>query len=292
MSIRPEGQMRDIDAATGWVDLYWIPLGAGAHFVRLNGQIYEAVSALAQRRPRYEILHSALVIALDDDRFAVEMTPVPREPGAQRGVVAEGPVGARALGRFRPFRYEVRRWRDGVIPDLEYAIASPVRATADAPTSARVLEVLPSVPPLVWGRDELGSGEMWSCNSIISWALARAGVDVAHLPLPARGRAPGWDVGVHVASGAVGPRAGVRGRHRASRSASSRPTRPRPAPLACIREAAGVCAGPCGGWTSGTGAVRCPVRSCRLRSRALRGRSGIARRAHRIRRHTCGLSPR
>ena len=229
--------MRDIDATTGWVDLYWIPLGAGANFVRLNGQIYETVSALAQRRPRCEILHSALVIALDDDRFVVEMTPVAREPGDERGVVMEGPVGAKALGRFRLFRYEVRRWRNGVIPDLEYAIASPVRATADAPTSARVLEVLPGVPPLVWGRDELGSGEMWSCNSIISWALARAGVDVAHLPLPPRGRAPGWEIGVRVASGAVDSRAAVRGRHRASRSALPRRS---PSPrAACLSQESG-----------------------------------------------------
>jgi hypothetical protein len=25
------------------VDLYWLPLGAGGHFVRLNGRIYEAL---------------------------------------------------------------------------------------------------------------------------------------------------------------------------------------------------------------------------------------------------------
>ena len=45
--------------------------------------------------------------------------------GAERGVVAEGSVGARAAGRFRLFRYEVRRWRDGMIHDLAEAIESP-----------------------------------------------------------------------------------------------------------------------------------------------------------------------
>ncbi|HEX6229829.1 MAG TPA: hypothetical protein VFZ41_10265 [Solirubrobacterales bacterium] len=29
--------------ATAAVDLYWLPLGAGGHFVRLNGRIYEAL---------------------------------------------------------------------------------------------------------------------------------------------------------------------------------------------------------------------------------------------------------
>ena len=27
------------------IDLYWLPLGAGGHSVRLNGRIYEAVAA-------------------------------------------------------------------------------------------------------------------------------------------------------------------------------------------------------------------------------------------------------
>jgi hypothetical protein len=33
------------------------------------------------------------------------------------------------------------------------------------------------VPP-VWGRDELGAGEMWNSNSLISWLIARSGLDV------------------------------------------------------------------------------------------------------------------
>lgn len=31
------------------IDLYWFPLGAGGHFVRLNGRIYEAVKARRER---------------------------------------------------------------------------------------------------------------------------------------------------------------------------------------------------------------------------------------------------
>ena len=32
------------------VDLYWLPLGAGGHSVRLNGLVFEAVVARLERR--------------------------------------------------------------------------------------------------------------------------------------------------------------------------------------------------------------------------------------------------
>lgn len=184
---------------TGSVVLYWIPLGAGARFVRFNGKVYEAISALIGHRPRRDIFHTALEIALAHQRFTVEMTPIPNAAGVERGVVAEGPVGFRVLGRFRIFRYEVRRWHDGVIPDLPFAVASPIRITDDAVAAQRIFDLLPAVPTAVWGRDELRAGEMWSCNSIISWTLAQAGIDVSAVPLPAHARAPGWDAGVAVA---------------------------------------------------------------------------------------------
>ena len=50
------------------LDLYWIPLGAGARVVRVSGTVYEAVSALLQRRPRRALYHSALVAITDDGR--------------------------------------------------------------------------------------------------------------------------------------------------------------------------------------------------------------------------------
>ena len=36
-------------AAAAGVDLYWLPLGAGGHSVRLNGRVYEAVAARLER---------------------------------------------------------------------------------------------------------------------------------------------------------------------------------------------------------------------------------------------------
>jgi hypothetical protein len=181
------------------VELRWIPLGAGGHFVRCNGKVYEAIAATLARRPRRDIYHAALTIHSCDGDFAVEMTPVPDRGGAHRGVVAEGPVGSRWLGRLRVFRYEVRCWRNGAIPDLRYAIEPPTLLSDDPTTAQRIIDTLPNVPSLVWGRDELHVGEMWTCNSIISWAITRAGLDPTRIALPLDGRAPGWQAGVAIA---------------------------------------------------------------------------------------------
>lgn len=40
------------------------------------------------------------------------------------------------------------------------AVAGPVRIAFDDATCRRLLGVVPSVPSPVWGRDELGAGEM------------------------------------------------------------------------------------------------------------------------------------
>lgn len=190
----PEGLAWNEGAGVS-VDLYWIPLGAGHRFVRFNGMVYEAVNAAVCRRPRCDIYHSVLEIVLPVGRYTVEMTPVPDTSGDARGVVAMGPVGARVAGRLRLFRYEVRRWREGIVPDLRHAVSSPVHITCDPATTARTFAVLSEVPTPTWGRDELHTGEMWTCNSVIAWALASAGIDLDDIPLPPHGRAPGWDAG-------------------------------------------------------------------------------------------------
>jgi hypothetical protein len=178
------------------VDLYWLPLGAGGHFVRLNGRVYEALVARRDRRPRAALYHSALEIAAAEGRFVIEMAPSRDADGAERGVVAEGPVGSRSAGRLRLFRYEVRRWLDGEIPDVAEAVESPQRLTDDPAAARRILDQVAHVPMLVWGRDELGAGDMWNSNSLISWLLARAGLRPASLLAPGGGRAPGWQAGI------------------------------------------------------------------------------------------------
>ena len=98
------------------------------------------------------------------------------------------------------FRYEIRRWREGRIPDVDAAIASPVRVSDELTLARRILALVPSIPTPVWGRDELCTGEMWNSNSVISWVLARSGADLAMVRPPAHGRAPGWDAGRVVAA--------------------------------------------------------------------------------------------
>jgi hypothetical protein len=181
------------------VDLYWLPLGAGGHSVRLNGRVFEAVAARLERREPCDLYHSALEVRVPAGRFVIEQAPVRDGNGGERGVVAEGAVGSRWAGRFRIFRYEVRCWRGGVIPDIDEAVASPERLTDDPEVAQRVLDLAPHVPTAVWGRDELAAGEMWNSNSIIAWLLARSGLDAESIRTPAGGRAPGWDAGRVVA---------------------------------------------------------------------------------------------
>jgi hypothetical protein len=164
--------------------------------VRLNGRLYEAVVARLERRPVRDLYHSALVAEVPAGRFVVEMAPIPDGNGTARGVVAEGPVGSRWARRLRVFRYENRCWRDGVIPDVDEAVESPRRLTADPVVAERVLELVPAAPTPVWGRDELSTGEMWNSNSLISWLLVRSGFEVEAVHPPAGGRAPGWHAGV------------------------------------------------------------------------------------------------
>jgi hypothetical protein len=177
------------------VDLYWLPLGAGGHSVRLNGKVFEAVAARLAHRTTYDLYHSALVIVVPDGRFVIEQAPA-RGNGAERGVVGEGPVVNRLAGRVRLFRYEIRRWQDGVIPDIDDAVDSPRRLSDDPTVARRVLEQIGRVPTPVWGRDEFQTGEMWNSNSIIAWTLLRAGIDAEGIRPPAGGRAPGWHAGV------------------------------------------------------------------------------------------------
>jgi hypothetical protein len=152
------------------VDLYWLPLGAGGHFVRLNGRLYEALAARLQRRRAYDLYHSALQVELPEGTFVIEQAPVHDWSGKDRGVVAEGAVGTLWARRFRIFRYEIRLWRGGHIPDVAEAVDSPRPLT-----------------------------NMWNSNSVIAWTLARSGIDTESIHPPAGGRAPGWQAGLVVA---------------------------------------------------------------------------------------------
>lgn len=179
------------------IDLYWLPLGAGGWFVRFNGRVYETIHALVERRPPLDLYHSALEVRVPEGRFIVENSwPIPDGDGAARGVVVEGAVASRRIANLRVFRYEVRRWRDGVIADADEAVASPHRVSDDPRQARRLLGLVGLLPAPVWGRDELRTGEMWNSNSVIAWLLARTGLAMDAIRPPAGGRAPGWQAGL------------------------------------------------------------------------------------------------
>jgi hypothetical protein len=181
------------------VDLYWLPLGAGGHFVRPTGRVYEALSARLERRPACDLYHSALQVELAEAMFVIEQAPAYDSRGKERGVVAEGAIASQWIGRLRIFRYEVRLWRNGNIPDIAEAVDSPRRLTNEERRARRVLDLVAHVPTPVWGRDQLATGEMWNSNSVIAWAIARAGIDARSIEPPAGGRAPGWRAGLVLA---------------------------------------------------------------------------------------------
>jgi hypothetical protein len=162
--------------------------------------------ALLERRRPFDLYHTALQVRLPEGRFVIENSwPIPDADGGSRGVVIQGPVASRRLAHLRVFRYEVRRWRDGVIADADQAVASPQPLSDDPLPARRLLELVGSLPSPVWGRDELGTGEMWNSNSVISWLLARSGLPAEAIGPPAGGRAPGWAAGLVMANRQRGP---------------------------------------------------------------------------------------
>jgi hypothetical protein len=180
--------------------LHWIPLGAGGNAtVRLCGRIYEMLKAATERRPRLDLYHTALEIQLGTERFIIENAwPSPDLDTASRGVVIEGPVWSNRLSRFRAFRYEVRRWQDGAIPDVAEAAETQVLST-DPDVASRILSLTDTVPAHTWGRDVLGTGEMWNSNSVISYLLTVSGLSARKCLPPPGGRAPGWADGIALA---------------------------------------------------------------------------------------------
>ena len=187
------------------IDLYWLPLGAGgSSIVRLNGRLFEGARAVAARRRPFDVYHAALEIFTPGTRHVVEIAPVPDRDAAHRGVVGSGAVGHRFAGRLRVFRYELRCWPEGEIPDRRYAVESPRSLTGDPAAAERMIALLPAVPLPVWGLDDLNAGEMWTSNSVIAWLIARTGLPAGRIHPPAGGCTPGWDAGLVVAQRAPG----------------------------------------------------------------------------------------
>jgi hypothetical protein len=113
------------------------------------------LAARLERRDRCDLYHSALVVSALEGRFVIEQAPVRDGNGASRGVVAERAVGSRWARSLRIFRYEIRRWRNSVIPDVDEAVESPQRLTDDPRVAQRCSIWSPKRRRRSWGRDEL-----------------------------------------------------------------------------------------------------------------------------------------
>ncbi|GAA4881709.1 hypothetical protein [Actinomycetospora straminea] len=188
------------------VRLLWIPVGAGGHVVRHTSRWWERLAAARAHRAARPLVHGVLEVVVDGSPWVLEMAPAWGGTRAvDRGVVRTGPVGLAVLGRSRWFRYEVRRWRDGVLPDREWALGDPVVVSRDDTTARAVLRHVDEVPALTWGRAVGTTGDMWNSNSLVSWLLVVSGVPTAELRPPGGARAPGWDAGLAVADRSARP---------------------------------------------------------------------------------------
>ena len=130
----------------------------------------------------------------------IEMAPVREAADRHAAWSPKAPSAAAGPGGSRIFRYEVRRWAGGAIPDVDEAVDSPRQVTRDADLARHLLDLVKEVPTPVWGRDELRSGERWNSNSLTAWLIARSGLDASSIHPPAGGRAPGWGAGLAVAA--------------------------------------------------------------------------------------------
>jgi hypothetical protein len=139
-------------------------------------------------------------VHIDGRTTTIEMAPVWTKSG-DRGVVNEGAVGARLLGKSRLFRYEIRCWGGGSIPDAAEAVGGPVRVSTDPDAARRVIDLVAECPTPTWGRDEMSTGEMWNSNSVTSWLLVRSGLATTDIGPPPGGRAPGWNAGLAAPAG-------------------------------------------------------------------------------------------
>jgi hypothetical protein len=182
-----------------FVDVYWIPVGAGtSRLQRASLRWWEAFEAARARRARGVLYHSALKLGIDGEGVStLELTPA--FVASPVPALMTGPVGARPAGRFKLFRYELRLVPGAVLPDEAWAVGEPVRLSDERAMVERVVELAGLVPAYTWGRRVKGTAEMWTSDSVVSWLLVKAGLEPMDARAPADGRAPGWDAGLAVA---------------------------------------------------------------------------------------------
>ncbi|MFS0699535.1 hypothetical protein AB6N24_06130 [Cellulomonas sp. 179-A 4D5 NHS] len=151
------------------------------------------MAAREGREPQL-LVHAVLEVMTGKVVRTVDMSPIWGKVAERRDVVvAVGPVGSRSLKWCPLFRYEVR-----VVHGVG-GLSAPVHVSDRFLLPGCVLDDLAEVPAYTWGRDDAGTGEMWTSNSVVAWLLERSGVST--LEPPAGHRAPGWEAGVLMARG-------------------------------------------------------------------------------------------
>lgn len=188
----------DVGVTGCGVELFWIPVGAGtSRAQRASLRLWETIEAARARRPRATLFHSALKVATHEKAYVIELAPA--FVASEAPPMVTGAVGLRGADRFTLFRYELRCVPGARIADEQWAAGGPVRLASDCEAAERMLELAPAVPPYVWGRRVTGTREMWTSDSVVSWLLVKAGLELAGVGPPAGGRAPGWEAGLRLA---------------------------------------------------------------------------------------------
>lgn len=185
------------DASDSFVDLYWIPVGAGTRFQRTSLLLYEGVAAALARRRRAKLVHAGLKGRVVGRPFTLELMPSP--PGINVKHEVTGPVGVRGADRIRLLRYQVCVLPNESLPDEQWAVEPPVRVAEGEATASRILELAKQVPAHTWGRRRPGQSEMWTSDSAVAWMLVNARVATERIDVPFGCRAPGWRAGLQEA---------------------------------------------------------------------------------------------
>lgn len=177
-----------------YLDLYWLPVGAGTHFQRASLVLYEALAAVLARRRRSTLCHAGLKACLGGGTFTVELTPVPAEQDVPPRM--GGAVGSPFAARLRIFRYQLIVRDADALPDEQWAVGHPLRLSTEPATIQRVMDLAHTVPSHTWGRRVGRTTEMWTSNSAVAWLLLEAGISLDDAGIPDGATAPGWRAGV------------------------------------------------------------------------------------------------
>lgn len=182
------------------LELFWLPLGAGGHSVRVNGKVYEALLARAQRRASRDLYHAALVAELPDGH-----------PLSRSGPSGTGSPAPPIAARWCRARSACVRWAVAVVPLRGAALAGRShpgpRVRRGRPASSHRRRGRRTTCPRRRDRRagaDLGPRRARARGDVElqlrhTWVLVRAGLDPSEVQPPSSGRAPGFDAGLAAA---------------------------------------------------------------------------------------------